>query len=244
MKSSKIGRWVVAAGLALVTLAGSAGAAWALWRSEISVSGASVGVGQVYVSLIRLTPVVRESVADAVTPATLSVTSTDAVAVSTSSDGLAIPFRVDVKGDGHTGVDYSLELPNAVPGTVAEVSLFYLFPDTGTCSAVSVPGNAFIARPGQKIGPFLGQAPDTSTNSASGTKWCLVMRLDPAALGEFSNTATATATGPGGTTVTAQDQWWAKLPPYNPAANPPFDLVLEPLFTRSSTPARPAPSVT
>jgi hypothetical protein len=185
-----------------------------------------------------------KSVATADEGAGLAVSAADAVTVVAETAGLAIPFDVNVAGDGHTGLDYSLVLPAAVKDSVAEASQFQLFRRDGdSCSAADVPADAFKAVPGDKVGPFPGASPGLDSDQLKTDAWCLVLQLDATKLDTYSNQAEATATG-AGKSVTAKDSWSALVTPPRPETNEPFKISLEPLFTRPNTPARPAPTVT
>jgi hypothetical protein len=179
----------------------------------------------------------------------LDMTNAEAVAVAApSSPGLGIAFDVKLKGDGHTGIDYSLVFPPAPEGSVAEFSQFNLYPrasgdscDPGTSKP---PANAWTVLPGQRVGPFPGPLPDAGSDQAMTVPWCLVVVMDSGGGSLFENTATATGSALG-KSVTAQDYWSAWVGgPTDPTADPPYPITVDPLFTRPNTKPRPAPSVT
>jgi hypothetical protein len=235
------------AGVAALSIA-AAGGVLALWRSDTSAPALSFAQGQVYAEVTRTGGTADvKSVATTDQEAQLVLSAADAIAVSAEAAGIAVPFDVKVMGDGNTGVDYSLVLPDADPAadenSVTAASVFRVFQTDGACSASNVPERAFTAKPGQKVGPFPGTEPGKNTGQPETDAWCLVVQLDPDKLGSYSIKADAEGTGVE-KQVTASDTWSAVITPPSPGSNKPYKIALQPLFTRPTTAPRPAPGVT
>ncbi|MDR2452983.1 MAG: hypothetical protein LBD51_00145 [Bifidobacteriaceae bacterium] len=218
------------AGGALLVAAHLGGATSALWASGATAPGQQVAVGQVYVAATRAGG--APSVADGANQATLTMTTDDAVA--TASGGALIEFSVTLRGEGNTGVDYYLTLGPAASQSIAASSRFAFY-ERGAADSCANPGDAtarWELSPGQKVGPFAGQDPNAASSEPAVVVWCLAVELDPGKLASFANSASATGTSPGGAQVGVTDSWSALVLPSDPAANGPYQIAVEPVFTR------------
>ncbi|HLV03682.1 hypothetical protein [uncultured Georgenia sp.] len=202
----------VALGAAAGAALGVAGTSLALWGDTVSVAG-RLGTGYEYFAVGA-----PGQTAPAPSGTAVFTLGPEHAARLMAEHELAVPIQVDSLSQGNKGLSYEVAPPaswgDGILGT-AQVSIFRVDSAAACHVGAQVPTHVeLVSTP----------VPATYTTDTDPTTeyWCLLARYDGSPpLGEYTNTATVTATDPNGTEVSDEDTWHAEVrADLDPAAEP------------------------
>ncbi|HLT83410.1 MAG TPA: hypothetical protein VKZ83_04175 [Phototrophicaceae bacterium] len=177
---------------------GIAGTSLALWSDTVTVTG-RLSTGHEYFAVGAPGATVPAPTGSA--PFTVGP---DHAAELVRDGAIALPIQVDSLSQGNKGLHYTVTPPASWGENVFGAAQVSIFP-VGSVEAchvdADIPTDVDLAST-----PV--PATYTSDTEATTELWCLLAAYDgPPQVGEYTNTATVTATDPSGTEVDDEDRW-------------------------------------
>jgi hypothetical protein len=211
--------WVI--GLTVIGFLASS-TALALWRDRVTATDRATGLGQIALGVQRAGAAATYA-QSASQGASFALDPTDAA--NTLSTGIAIPFDVLLRADGHVGLTYSLAFGTPTADTVFADSTVAVFPVADAAQCVVGATGA-----GGSLTNIPGLGTGYATFKTATHHWCLTAQLDPSRLAHYTNIGRVTGTG-AGISVEASDTWDVTLLP-DPTVEPEIHLTVRPTVIR------------
>jgi len=131
--------------------------------------------------------------------------------VADPEGGLALPFKLALRADGHTGIDYSIKVPTTAKNPLsvfaaAGVEVFPVDHKRDCVPGVSPPS-------GVNLSGITGIDAKYGVKKTADLWWCATAVLDESKLGRYVNTAQVEAVDSSGSAMSAHDQWEAAIVP-------------------------------
>lgn len=215
------GSAVFTGALAIGVALGLGGSSLALWSDAEGVTG-EIESGYEYFAAGAPGSVVAAADGEA----SFTIDGTEAAEALIEEGEFAAAIQVDSLSQGNKGLRYNLHEPDWGDGILgqADIDVFWVG-DDGDCDVGAEPPTPPETVEGLSSTPVAAEYSESEDLTTE--YWCLHATLDgPPVEGEYTNLGSVTAVDPGGTEVSADDDWSAVVTTaFDPADEGNYDIV-------------------